>query len=535
MGNAAPKGSSVIYIDTPLAHASSATFTTVFNCMSKQIIIGSFVPDTSGTRGAQTAHQKLIAAAVLQGWTVPRECCLGGSIKADGTMAWRSLSLNQVNLGVAFGVAPGGARDLLDTAAGKAHAEEASRIYHEWFEGLSDESKERAKQATAGDVEALLLAQAAAAAGAAAAAAAPPTPPSQLLEFDYDPADVTNTPGMMPPPDGREWRFVNVDVVRAKVVWTHEGVDDRLTRALSTARAGDAAKPHAWERLRGSQWIALHTDAAVLATVEDAYTNGLVALPYALRYKKPTPDQHQYVLDFDTMLQIDVFFPADPARTCKIRRRVIAPAAPRQVPSQASAGPTSASYLKPMRLHTRHAAKFDAAGYEVEEDLRKYVVGEGKSVDDLAAEFVLPKPHAIKLHEFLVGNGAAISGGGRGGAYSASTTSAAAPSPSPAQTGQLPSLSLSLSLYLSLSANNNSRLSIPMIHSHHARSKAGAASGNRICRHERVRRRLDGGEDARGIDGVVYDRHSNQSSGERRVQGTRRKRRDGPQYRIILR
>ena len=64
-----------------------------------------------------------------------------------------------------------------------------------------------------------------------------------------------------------------------------------------------------------------------------------------------------------------------------------------------------AAYLKPLNLHTQHAAKFDAAGYEMEEDLREYVVGEGKSVDDLAAEFELPKPHARKLHEFLVGVG----------------------------------------------------------------------------------------------------------------------------------
>ena len=95
------------------------------------------------------------------------------------------------------------------------------------------------------------------------------------------------------------------------------------------------------------------------------------------------------------------------------------PSAPPQLRSQASARPSSAAYLKPLNLHTRHAAKFDAAGYEMEEDLRKYVVGDGKSVDDLAAEFVLPKPHARKLHEFLVGSGAAASSRGGGGVSSA--------------------------------------------------------------------------------------------------------------------
>ena len=65
--------------------------------------------------------------------------------------------------------------------------------------------------------------------------------------------------------------------------------------------------------------------------------------------------------------------------------------------------PTSTVYLTPLNLHTKHAAKFDAAGYEMEEDLRDYVVEEGKTVDDLAAEFELPKPHARKLHKFLVG------------------------------------------------------------------------------------------------------------------------------------
>ena len=130
-----------------------------------------------------------------------------------------------------------------------------------------------------------------------------------------------------PPYDGgAAWRFKEANAATSKLIWTCEEVNAEVTSMLADARSrGDEGKVHEWQRQssRGGGWAPLHTEESVLADVDEAWASGLLSLPYTQRYKKPVPDMHEYVINFTTMSQIDIFFPADPARTSKIRRHSI--------------------------------------------------------------------------------------------------------------------------------------------------------------------------------------------------------------------
>lgn len=79
-----------------------------------------------------------------------------------------------------------------------------------------------------------------------------------------------------------------------------------------------------WEMQRSNgEWVPLHVDEEVLKNIETAYMEGRRMLPYHLKYKKPRPDRHEFVIDFGEMHQIDIFFPADVNRQNKIRRTVV--------------------------------------------------------------------------------------------------------------------------------------------------------------------------------------------------------------------
>ena len=63
--------------------------------------------------------------------------------------------------------------------------------------------------------------------------------------------------------------------------------------------------------------------------------------------------------------------------------------------------PTSADYLKPLKLHKKYAKKFDAKGYEDVESLREHVVEDEIDIDKMMAEFEMLPPHARKLLKSL--------------------------------------------------------------------------------------------------------------------------------------
>ena len=96
--------------------------------------------------------------------------------------------------------------------------------------------------------------------------------------------------------------------------------------------------------------------------------------------------------------------------------------------SQASAAPSARAYLTPLRFGppklAQYVAAFDAEGYELEEDLRDYVMeAPQKTAADLVTEFKLSNGHARRLIKHLRG---------APGASSAPAASAAAPAPPPA-------------------------------------------------------------------------------------------------------
>jgi hypothetical protein len=133
----------------------------------------------------------------------------------------------------------------------------------------------------------------------------------RMQEMWFDPANPQSSPGTAPS-TGDDWWYV-ADASVDTVVW-RTAAWDRIDRsnALPLGR---------WELQRGNgSWQPLHTDAAVLASVEEAYLSGRRMLPYAMKYHKPVADNHQYVIDFGEMHQTDIYFPADPRRSNKIRR-----------------------------------------------------------------------------------------------------------------------------------------------------------------------------------------------------------------------
>jgi hypothetical protein len=89
-----------------------------------------------------------------------------------------------------------------------------------------------------------------------------------------------------------------------------------------------------------------------------------------------------------------------------------APAPPPTLRSQASAALSAHAYLQPLKFGARklaqYVATFDAEGYEQEEDLRDFVVDEGKTVADLVAEFKMSGGHARRLIKHLRGTAAPL-------------------------------------------------------------------------------------------------------------------------------
>ena len=68
--------------------------TFVYNIKKKELYISNEYPDT--IYGFEvTAHQKLL---IKKEWEI--EDCAGGSIKSDGTIEFRSKSINEVNFGM---------------------------------------------------------------------------------------------------------------------------------------------------------------------------------------------------------------------------------------------------------------------------------------------------------------------------------------------------------------------------------------------------------------------------------------------------
>ena len=79
--------------------------------------------------------------------------------------------------------------------------------------------------------------------------------------------------------------------------------------------------------------------------------------------------------------------------------------------------PSSSNYLTSLNLH-KHVAKFDAAGFESESDLREEFKDAHWTIADLIENFSLPKPHAKKLFKFL----SHPASGGGGGSAAAQTS-----------------------------------------------------------------------------------------------------------------
>jgi hypothetical protein len=117
-------------------------------------------------------------------------------------------------------------------------------------------------------------------------------------------------PGVSPPKGtGKDWWF------DLKTPCNSEG--NKATWRTAARKLADRSKQrgqkHVWEvqsRSKGT-WYPLHTDPKFLARVEELYVSGKQYLPYAEQYAKLNPDNHRYVIDFEHMKQIDVFFPCD--------------------------------------------------------------------------------------------------------------------------------------------------------------------------------------------------------------------------------
>ena len=104
---------------------------------------------------------------------------------------------------------------------------------------------------------------------------------------------------------------------RTEAVW-------RNAPRTGTDRSALRGTTHIWERkFGGGEWKPLHNEAIVLDAIESSFLAGRATLPYSAQYKKPAPytDNHVFVIDFDQMKQIDIYFPVDPRRTSSVRRR----------------------------------------------------------------------------------------------------------------------------------------------------------------------------------------------------------------------
>ena len=93
-----------------------------------------------------------------------------------------------------------------------------------------------------------------------------------------------------------------------------------------------------WEFERSpGRWQAIDFSDDISRTVEEAFCDGAPHLPYSCCYRgrcpcwasdqrctaTPSgkhPDNHQYYIDFERMVQIDIFFPLDLRRTKRVRR-----------------------------------------------------------------------------------------------------------------------------------------------------------------------------------------------------------------------
>jgi hypothetical protein len=134
-------------------------------------------------------------------------------------------------------------------------------------------------------------------------------------------------PGVCPPRGtGNDWWFdMNTPCgptsVGKKAVW-------RTGARPLTDRSKLRGTAHIWEVQSASRghWYPIHTDKRFLARIEEIYVSGQQYLPYAEQYAKPNPDNHRYVIDFEHMKQIDVFFPCDPTTShgpFNVRRRAL--------------------------------------------------------------------------------------------------------------------------------------------------------------------------------------------------------------------
>ena len=98
MGNVAPTGSQVVFIDTPLAHAAKPSFTLLYNVKTLKLYIGAFKLQVRPTQ--YTAHAQLVAAVGQRHLStdsdpMSTEHVLGGCIKENKTMEWSSRTLNE--------------------------------------------------------------------------------------------------------------------------------------------------------------------------------------------------------------------------------------------------------------------------------------------------------------------------------------------------------------------------------------------------------------------------------------------------------
>jgi hypothetical protein len=123
--------------------------------------------------------------------------------------------------------------------------------------------------------------------------------------------------GVAPGADRNWWYDTQKSSERTdhKAVWNVGG------RSLSAYRSD--LLNCVWERQSSSTgtWGPLHTDQALLKQIHSCYINGHPHLPCHLSYKKPTPDGHKYTIDFETMKQIDIYFPGDDHRNSNVRCR----------------------------------------------------------------------------------------------------------------------------------------------------------------------------------------------------------------------